>query len=115
MNNTSKFTTVLLVFLTVLRALGTGAAGVLSFQAGANQNVYVGIVSLLFSLLYIIGIVGIFTKRKAAIAALIFLGVLDLLSAFQIGGANGFGAGLFDAIIVYLAYLEYRNASLKAK
>lgn len=115
MNNTSKFTTTLLVFLTALRALGTGGAGILSFQAGANQNVYAGIVSLLFSLLYVIGIAGILTKRKAAIATLIFLGVFDLLSAIQIGGLNGLGAVFFDVIIVYLAYKEYKNAGLKVK
>lgn len=114
-NKTFKFTTGVLIILTALRALGTGFAGILYFQVGANQNMYVGVVSLLFSLLYIIGIVGVFTKRKVSIVVLMFLGLLDLISAFKIGGSNGFGAGVFDVILIYLAYKEYKNVSNKTQ
>lgn len=74
-----------------------------------SQDIYYLISFSFFALLYLVSIIGIFLKKKWSIVLTISLAIIDALVAFYDGGSVGLGAGIFDLILLILAYDMYKK------
>lgn len=96
----------ILVILLVIRAAGQ----VFNAFSAPSDKILLGL-SVVFAIVYGVSLLGLFKKAKWGAVLAMIMAVVDILSAATIGGANGFGAAVFDLPLLALGYFTYKRFS----
>ena len=94
--------TVVLIILVIIRTISQFVIAISSMGTVYEYTYFVtGIV-------YIIGLVGLFMRKKWGAILILIFAILDILASVSAGGASAFGAAIVDLVIMWLAYLAYK-------
>ncbi|MDP3026860.1 MAG: hypothetical protein Q8N63_04070 [Nanoarchaeota archaeon] len=94
---------IILIILIIIRIIAQAVGAIYSSD---NTSL---ISYLFFGILYAIALIGIYQKRKYGVIISIIVAAIDLLGALMVGGVAGVGAGIVDAIILFLSLKEYKT------
>ncbi|MBD3253303.1 hypothetical protein GF386_06220 [Candidatus Pacearchaeota archaeon] len=97
-------TTIILIILLSIRIIGQLVI------AALNWNMPVLLISyLIFSIAYIVSLIGIILNKKWGPIIAIVIAIIDILASLLVGGLTALGAGIYDLIILFLAFIEFKR------
>jgi len=97
-------TTIILIILISVRTIGQLVVAALNWNIPTLLISYVA-----FSIAYIISLIGIVLNKKWGSIIIIVIAIVDLLASLLAGGYTALGAGIYDLILLFLAFRELRK------
>lgn len=103
MENKFTLNSYALMALLAIRTLGQ----ILSLRS------FISIIGLIFTLLYLGALVGVFLKKRWGTIITIIIAVIDILGSLTFySGAYALGSATVDVLLMFLGYREYKTRAI---
>ena len=100
------FTAILLLVILTIRCISQ-----IIIVLFLSDSAVSAVIFSIFSVVYFIALTGIFMRQKWGLILVMLVAAIDIAFALINGGAEGFGAGVVDLILLFLGYIEYERFS----